>query len=264
MSKKEGRFKQSVSREIRGKTGPGSKKDTLWLYGIHPCRAALENQHRQCLRLVLSRKQTDFIKGMRLSLQPEMVDPSYFREILPADAVHQGVALEVKNLESVSLEDICENSEENIRVVVLDQVTDPHNVGAILRSAAAFGASAVIMTEMNSPDLGGVLAKAASGALEKVPVILVTNLKRALDHLKKANFWCVGFDEEGSHVLGQRNLTGRLVLVLGAEGPGLRRLTHESCDVLVRLPTTDSFSTLNVSNAAAVALYEMQRCQLKI
>ena len=142
---------------------------------------------------------------------------------------------------------------------MLDQVTDPHNVGAIVRSAAAFGAGAVIVTERHAPEATGVLAKTASGAIDVIPLIRVTNLARALSDLQKAGYWCVGLDESGKRTLPQLDLTGKIAFVLGAEGAGLRRLTAERCDDLARLPTGGMISTLNVSNAAAVALYEWAR-----
>lgn len=143
--------------------------------------------------------------------------------------------------------------------MVLDQVTDPHNVGAVLRSAAAFGALAVVVPDRHAPDETGTLAKSASGALERMPLVRVSNLVRALEQLKDGGFWIAGLAAEGTTTLAQAKLSGKTALVLGSEGEGLRRLTREHCDYLVRLPMTDAVESLNVSNAAAVALYELIR-----
>jgi 23S rRNA (guanosine2251-2'-O)-methyltransferase len=144
-------------------------------------------------------------------------------------------------------------------VVLLDQVTDPHNVGAVLRSAAAFAARGVVMPDHGAPPITGALAKAASGALEAVPLLRVTNLARTLDRLKEAGFWCIGLTESGDKALDEIDVGERIALVLGAEGSGLRRLTRERCDLLARLPTRGTPASLNVSNAAAIALYELTR-----
>jgi 23S rRNA (guanosine2251-2'-O)-methyltransferase len=173
--------------------------------------------------------------------------------------VHQGVVLEAAPLHEPSLHDIIAGDNPPDLLIMLDQVTDPHNVGAILRSAAAFGAGAVIMTERNAPGLTGVLAKAASGATEHVPQIHVVNLARVLDELQEAGYWRVGLAEEGAKELSALDLSGRTVLVLGAEGEGLRQLTRKKCDELAKLPTSGPIGSLNVSNAAAVGLYEARR-----
>jgi 23S rRNA (guanosine2251-2'-O)-methyltransferase len=148
---------------------------------------------------------------------------------------------------------------ESAALVVLDQVTDPHNLGAIARSAAAFGALAIVLLDRNAPPLTGVVAKTASGALDVVPLIRVNNLARAMGEMKEAGFWLVGFAEAGKEVLGTADITGKIALVMGAEGEGLRRLTMENCDRLMRLPTQPPIGSLNVSNAAAVALFEWAR-----
>jgi 23S rRNA (guanosine2251-2'-O)-methyltransferase len=178
--------------------------------------------------------------------------------------VHQGWALAVEPLDPADLDDVLRRAETETApgrsiVVVLDQVADPPNLGAVLRSAAAFGAAAVIIAEHGSPPLGGVLAKAASGALDRVPLVRVVNLARALDHLKEAGYWCCGLDESAPEPLAALDLGPRVALVLGSEGGGLRRLVRERCDYLARLPTLPVFSSLNVSNAAAIALYELAR-----
>ncbi len=178
---------------------------------------------------------------------------------LPAGAVHQGIAALVAPLEDAVLEDVLARCGEQALVLALDQVTDPHNVGAILRSAAAFGAAGVIVTERHAPADTGVLAKAASGGLEIVPLVRAVNLARALEQLKEAGFWIYGFDERGEVPITSLDLGGRVCFVLGAEGEGLRRLTAEKCDRLATIPTNNALAALNVSNAAAVAAYEWVR-----
>ncbi len=250
--------------------GPEIGGKRVWLYGIHPVLAALANPHRRALRIVLT-AETESTVGARLDVlaqghpggmpKPEILPRDAIDRLLPRGAVHQGVAAHVQGLEETDIEDICRAAEvqDSARVVVLDQVTDPHNVGAVIRSASAFEAAAVILPERNSPGDGGVLAKAASGAMERVPLVRVVNLARTLDRLKQAGFWCVGLDADASTPINEADLTGKVALVLGAEGEGLRRLTREHCDLMVRIPISKGLESLNVSNAAAIALYELAR-----
>jgi 23S rRNA (guanosine2251-2'-O)-methyltransferase len=229
-----------------------------WLYGHHAVGAALANPERKILRLAQSgASEVPMVEGHDW----EQVPPDVLESWLPPRAVHQGLAAKVHPLPDRGIEDVIAAAEgqEHAHVMVLDQVTDPQNVGAILRSAAAFGALAVVLTERNAAPESGALAKAASGALEHVPLIRVANLARALDLLKKGGFWIAGLAADGSQTLADAKLTGKVGLALGAEGPGLRRLTREHCDLLVRLPTGGAIDHLNVSNAAAVALYELVR-----
>lgn len=229
----------------------------LWLWGIHACKAALNNPKRHCFRLLLTEsmlKELPLTQDM-FSCKVEILDALSLSHYLPEGAVHQGLALEVAPLAEVPLQQL--NAKEQGVIVVLDQVTDPHNVGAILRTAKALGTLGVVMTERNAPPLGGTLAKAASGALELLPIWKVTNLARTIDMLKQEGFWSVGLDEEAPKILSKKELPSKLALILGAEGEGLRHLTKEKCDFLAKLPTDPTFPTLNVSVAAALALYEL-------
>jgi 23S rRNA (guanosine2251-2'-O)-methyltransferase len=247
-----------------------------WLFGVHPVEAALRNARRRPHRL-LHTAEAAAGHGALLQLAKarpqgaprlEPVDREVLARLLPPGAVHQGLALLAEPLPAVDIYEVCDGLAEAAQaaLLVLDQVTDPHNVGAILRSAAAFGALAVICTERHAAAETGVLAKAASGALDLVPLVAVTNLARALETLKEAGVWCLGLAAEAEQSLAAADLTGKTAIVLGAEGTGLRRLTRERCDLLVRLPTAGPIAHLNVSNAAAVALYELarQRAQLPL
>lgn len=228
-----------------------------WLYGLHTVTAALANPNRRWRRLVVTAEARDAVPHGH---ECETLTRDEIDRLLPAGAVHQGVALLVEPLPEPVFAQVLDAVVANDQpVLVLDQVTDPHNVGAILRSAAAFGAGAVIVPERNAPRAAGVLAKAASGALDAVPFVRVVNLARALRDLKDAGYWCVGLDSAAPQRLAQADLSGRIALVLGAEGAGLRRLTRESCDAMLSLPTRPPIASLNVSNAAAVALYELAR-----
>ena len=254
-----------------GRPGGGERRGggNGMLYGLHPVAAAWLNPERRVRRLLVTesgRESLEETLGRAAAVgldrpTPTLVERAELDRLLPPGAVHQGMALDAGPLPELGIEDVCAagQTESNALVVVLDQVTDPHNVGAILRSAAAFGAQAVLVTERHAPEVTGVLAKSASGALEVVPLVRVTNLARALGDLQQAGFWCVGLDESGARTLNEVDLAGRTAVVLGAEGPGLRRLTRERCDEIARLPTRGPIGSLNVSNAAAVALYEVAR-----
>jgi len=234
----------------------------VWLYGHHPVLAVLANPDRQIQKIlatkeVAERHAKEFASTAAKAV--EIVSREDLSHRLPPGAVHQGLAVLVAPLEEPSLEDVLARCGDDALVLALDQVTDPHNVGAILRSAAAFGVAGVIVTERNAPADTGVLAKAASGGLEIVPLVRTVNLARAMEQLKEAGFWLYGLDERGDAPIGTLDLKGRVCIVLGAEGEGLRRLTAEKCDRLVTIPTTAALAALNVSNAAAVALYEWAR-----
>lgn len=237
------------------------KDGKVVLFGTHSVEAALKNEGRKIHRvLALRDRSSEFeVLASDRGIHIEITDRDNLMTLLPPGAVHQGIAAVVSPLPILHLDDFCEELGENALVVILDQVTDPHNVGAVLRSAGAFGASGLLMTERNAPPLSGVLAKSASGALEIVPVIQVVNLSQTLATLKEHGFWCYGLAEQGEQTLDKLKLNGRIALVFGSEGSGMRRLTREGCDVLVRLPTSEQFSTLNISNAAAISMYEVFR-----
>lgn len=235
-------------------TGSGSSP---WIYGRHAVAAALANERRHVLQLRGTKDALDSLGDalrIRRDLDTRVVGRPDLDQMLPSGSVHQGLALKAEPLAEPDLDTVVESHPSPRIVVVLDQVTDPHNVGAVLRSAAAFGAIAVLITERHAPPLSGVLAKAASGALEIVPLIRVGNLARALGDLKDLGFWRLALDARGEETLAPGRVGPDVALVLGAEGQGLRRLTREGCDIIARLPTNQAFSTLNVSNAAAVAL----------
>lgn len=223
------------------------------LYGWHSVAMALANPERRIRRLMLTenaaRRLAD--EGVKSGIEPEIVRPQEIDRLLSPDAVHQGLFAEADALPALALEDLTAQG----LVVVLDQITDPHNVGAILRSAAAFAVKAVITTARHSPQASGVLAKAASGALELVPVVTVGNLARGLIALNELGFQTVGLDSEGQENLGSIALREPLALVLGAEGRGLRQLTRDTCSAVARLDLPGGIKSLNVSNAAAIALY---------
>lgn len=256
-----GEFRGQPRGHAGGREQPGGP---YWLYGHHAVTAALGNPERKLLRL--ARTGADIEPGEVEGGSGdwpdwEQVPRDILESWLPAGAVHQGIAAKVHPLPERGIEDVVELAadQEQAVVMILDQVTDPQNVGAILRSAAAFGAIAVVLTERHAAPESGSLAKAASGALEHVPLVRVANLARALETLKKGGFWIAGLAAEAERTLAGAKLKGKVGLALGAEGPGLRRLTREHCDLLVRLPTGGPIDHLNVSNAAAVSLYELVR-----
>jgi 23S rRNA (guanosine2251-2'-O)-methyltransferase len=238
---------------------PRGGHQAVWLYGRHPVLAALANPERRVERLLATREVAERHGKEFAGRNPQVLSREELAQRLPAGAVHQGLAILVAPLEEPVLEDVLARCGDHALALALDQVTDPHNVGAILRTAAAFGAAGVIVTERHAPSDTGVLAKAASGGLEVVPLVRAVNLARTLEQLKEAGFWLYGLDERGEAPIGTLDLKGRVCIVLGAEGEGLRRLTADKCDRLVTIPTQAALASLNVSNAAAVAAYEWAR-----
>jgi 23S rRNA (guanosine2251-2'-O)-methyltransferase len=227
--------------------------DKVWLYGLHATQAALANPRRQILRLLATENAAQRLGTLvaRRGLRTEPATPRDLDRLLGAETVHQGVALEVEPLPPIALDEV----DPAGLLLLLDQVTDPQNVGAALRSAAAFGAAGLVMTERHSPSLHGALAKAASGAVDIVPMVLVKNLAQTLTELGERGVLRIGLAEEADVALETAELTRPLAIVLGAEGKGMRQLTREHCDLVCRISTQSSLASLNVSNAAAIALH---------
>jgi len=254
---------QSRTKARRGERRGGERSarrepsDHVVLYGWHTVTAALANPNRRIRRLLATENALRRLAedGISIPVAPEMMRPDALAARLTPDAVHQGLIAEADPLPAPAIEDLPAAG----IVLVLDQITDPHNVGAILRTAAAFTVAAVVTTARHSPEATGVLAKSASGALELVPIVIVQNLARALAGLKARGFLTVGLDSEAPDDLSAIELNLPLALVLGAEGKGLRQLTGSTCDRLTRLDLPGAIKSLNVSNAAALALYIASR-----
>ena len=254
------------TKRLRGSTPPGRPQtrpkrdddDVIRLYGLHAVEAALNNEARSINKLMMTENAENKLADLvaKRGVPPQRVTPRDLDRLLGPDTVHQGVMLETGPLEEPELIDLAEIAAGGGGpVILLDQVTDPHNVGAVLRSAAVFGAAGVVMTRRNSPPLNGTLAKSASGALELVPVVLAQNLSGALNDLRDAGFTILALDGEADTLLEDEPLTGAIALVFGAEGKGLRQLTRTTSDRLVKIATGGSLNSLNVSNAAAIALH---------
>lgn len=251
-----------VVEKEQAKKAAGS--ETVWLFGLHAVRDALLNERREKLQLIVTRNAADKLSDAiaQSGMTPELADARKFSAPLDSQSVHQGAAVEVKSLDWGPLDAVClGDGTRPPRVVMLDRVTDPHNVGAILRSAEVFGACAVVAPRHHSAPETGALAKTASGALERQPYLRVRNLADAIGQLQSMGYLVLGLDAEADATMDEAltDMHDRPVaLVLGAEGPGLRQKTKESCDKLVQIAFPGAFGSLNVSNAAAVALYASQ------
>ena len=267
-SKPQHKAVQQNPRAPKSKPPASSKLKPADLYGFHAVEAAWLNPDRAvkalyCTENALAGFEPLLHKARKAGLErpaPHVFDKRDLENALPQGAVHQGLALVCDDLPEMGLEDILIKLREanNALIVILDQVTDPHNVGAILRSACAFNADAVIMQTKHAPELNGVLAKTACGAVEHIDVAYETNLSRSIERLQEAGYFVYGLDERGENI-GALDRANKSALVLGAEGPGIRRLVKEHCDALIRLPMGGQMPSINVSNAAAVALYEFSK-----
>lgn len=255
------------SKTVRSgaEAGGGSR---VRIYGIHAVEAALANPARPIYRLLVTAGALQRLAPALAArgVSAESADPRALEQLAGRDSVHQGAILETAPLPAADLDAIIEQGLARragppLVIVVLDQVTDPHNVGAIMRSCAAFGVDCLVMTERNSPPLAGALAKAASGGLEHVPVALVPNLARVLQQIGQTEIMRIGLDGAGEVALEDVDLTGPVAIVLGAEEKGMRRLTREHCDQTARLSTSGAIRSLNVSNAAAIALHTIRTAQ---
>ncbi len=256
---------KEISRSGGKSITHGGHPHGLWLFGIHAVAAAVDNPNRRRHRLIATKQGLESLQKALPNRHPdsfnaEFVDRAEIDAVCGPDNVHQGLALLVDPLPDLHVEDvIAPEDQAPDTLVVLDQATDPRNIGAVMRSARAFGARALIIQDRNAPPETGTMAKAASGALEHVSLVRVTNLARAIWTLKDAGYWCLGLDGFSEDDIGSVDPTPRRVIVLGAEGTGLRRLTRETCDQLVRIPMDSAQESLNLSNAAAIALYVVTR-----
>ncbi|MGH6887629.1 MAG: TrmH family RNA methyltransferase [Rhizomicrobium sp.] len=231
----------------------------LWLYGLHAARAALANPQRRCRRCVLTRQAAEELgSAVPRTLSVRIAAPDEISRLLPSGAVHQGIALACDPLARRALDGILTGEDRQI-VLVLDQISDPHNVGAILRSATAFDVAGVVVQDRHAPPESGALAKAASGGLDMVPYLSVVNIARTLEELGEAGFWRIALASESGRTLADAKGPRNLALVLGSEGSGIRRLVRARCDEEASLPIAGRMKSLNVSNAAAIALYECRR-----
>ncbi|MBO7556324.1 MAG: 23S rRNA (guanosine(2251)-2'-O)-methyltransferase RlmB [Alphaproteobacteria bacterium] len=231
------------------------------IYGKHAVLAALANPMRKIHKVFCSPENATEMRPVIGNRKLVVADRKEFEKLLPLEAVHQGVAATAEALKNVDIDDICAKTEnkENCSLLILDQVTDPQNIGAIVRSCAAFGAEALVVQDKNSPKESGAMLKAAAGTYEKMPVCRVTNISRAVEKLKKAGFWVVGMDGYAKDEIASLQKGGKMAVIMGSEGKGMRRLVSQSCDMLVRLPISPDVESLNVSNAAAIVLYELSR-----
>lgn len=262
-SKSSQNAQKTAYRQVRAEESLRIKSHEVLIYGAHACEHALLNSHRKIHRIYCL-EDHDLLNNERLSAvlndadRTQIVDRHFFRDHFPQDIVHQNIALVVEKTGGSSLDHYLKTYAEKLTdiIVVLDQVTDPHNIGAIMRSANVFGASAIVVQDRNSPDMNGLIAKTACGAVEYVEYIQATNISRAMEDLKEAGYWCLGLDERGEQSISDavKQSGQKIALIMGAEGAGLRRLVNEACDLLVSIPVYGQVPCLNVSNAAAVAL----------
>ena len=264
--KKSGGDHRRNPAEHRAPSRPGGDPSLLWLYGRHAVAAALVNPGRRIKRGYATKNAADWLREIGIAPEKlaifEDARPDAIDRLLQPGAVHQGIAIEAHDLERARLKEVCDPEGGRRPVVVLDQITDPQNIGAIFRTAAAFGARAAIVQERRTPPLSGALAKAAAGAVETVPCVKAVNISRALEALKDLGYYCAGLASEGGQPITLLPKDRPIAIVLGAEGAGIRQLVGQTCDGLFKIPIDASMESLNVSNAAAVSLYEATRGEI--
>ena len=243
------------------KTNSKPDKNQLILYGRHAVLSALKNPRRKVSKLLCTKENAEEIRRTAPDIPLQTVERKEIDKLLPTEAVHQGFALFCSELPPVAIEDIITMAEnqENCHVLILDQVTDPQNIGAIIRSAVAFNTLALIVQDKNSPTETGSMAKASAGMIEFLPICRVTNLSRALEQLKDAGFWTIGMDGYAQTTVDKLKKGGKNAIIMGSEGKGMRRLVEENCDITVKLPMNKEVESLNVATAAAIMLYELNK-----
>lgn len=242
------------------KSAPDTNRQQLILYGRHAVLSAIVNPNRKLIKLLCTKENADEIRRLNI-IQPQIVDRKEIDKLLPADAVHQGFALFCSRLPDYTLDEIIDfaSGKDNCHVLILDQVTDPQNIGAIIRSAVAFNTLALIMQDKNSPLESGAMAKASAGMIEHLPIVRTTNLSRAIEQLKAAGFWTIGMDGYAKTTVSELKKGGKNAIIMGSEGKGMRRLVEENCDITVRLPMNEKVESLNVATAASIMLYEINK-----
>lgn len=265
--KKTGGKHRGKPQDRRERPPPKEDPSIFWLYGRHAVAAALANPARRIRRGFATKNAADWLREIGVSPEKlalmEDARPDAIDRLLPPGAVHQGIAVEAHDLERARLKEVCDPAGARRPVVVLDQITDPQNIGAILRTAAAFGARAAIVQERRTPPLSGVLAKAAAGAVETLPVVKAVNISRALEALKELGYYCAGLAGDGGAPIEALPKERPVAIVLGAEGAGLRQLVAATCDGLYRIAIDPAMESLNVSNASAISLYEATRGEIR-
>lgn len=239
---------------------PRTSKSQLILYGRHAVMGALQNPERRIDKILCTAETADELRKIT-SKNLTIVDRKEIERVLPFEAVHQGFALYCSELPTYSIEEVIEMSDahENCHILVLDQVTDPQNIGAIIRSAVAFNTLALVLQDKNSPAETGAMVKASAGMIEHMPIARVTNLSRAIDQLKTAGFWTIGMDGQAKTSINDLKKGGKTAIIMGSEGKGMRRLVEESCDTTIKLPMNEKVESLNVATAAAIVMYEMNK-----